>query len=100
MERLSSKICKASAFIITIPVFIINSVALYKQEVTLSMILASNLYGIGVYITIIVVYSRTILSLLKNMYHYHRYEFYGHYKRMILLYVATMISTFFVFVAF
>jgi len=100
VERLSSKICRTSAFFITIPVIIINVNALYEQEVTLRSILASNFYGIGVYITIIVFYSQTMLGLLKNMYRCHRFEFYGHYKRMILLYVATMISTFFVFVAF
>ena len=49
---------------------------------------------------IAVLYSRIVLCQLRHMYTHHRFEFYTHAKRMIALYLATMLSCASVFFAF
>ena len=46
----------------------------------------------------VIIYSRTVVNLLWDMYKYHRLEFKRHYQRMLVLYLATMMSLVYVMI--
>ena len=64
------------------------------------MVMSNNFYGIGIYMVVATFYSRIVLSLMINMYKYHRFEYYNHIRRMLALYIATLLSFAAILIAF
>ena len=51
------------------------------------------LYFLVSWTTLTSLYSSTVLALLRSIWKYHRLEFYDHWRRITLVYAATMIAT-------
>ena len=51
------------------------------------------LYFIVSWSTLTTVYSSTLLAMLHAIWRFHRFEFHRHWRRILLVYAATMLST-------
>ena len=91
-EKILGKLYYLGCILISLPVlamfcaFNLKIGSIYVVEYTL-------LYFIVSWSTLTSVYSSTVLALLHAIWKFHRFEFYRHWRRILLVYATTLLST-------
>ena len=78
------------------PPVITNLISIFDDYKLVELNIFNLLYYIGIMASITSIYNCTVINLIVKMYKYRRFEFQNHFKRMLLIYFATIASQIFI----